>query len=362
MNKIKVMIVDDSFFVRALLRKMLENDDPKNRFEVVASAIDGEDALRKLRTQEIDVITLDIEMPIKNGIDTLKEIMKINPKPTIMLSSLTKSKESAKTIEALSLGAVDFVGKPDENFSLNQLKDEIYEKLEAASKIKPTKMKLFQTPPPPPLKETFSFPFKREEKQVHSLILIGCSTGGPKALGHLITQLPADLPAAIVVVQHMPEGDHTKNLAKLLNPKSNFEIKEAEDGEELVDGKMYIAPAGFHTEIYKQLNKYRIVLNRRDPVSGHRPSVDVLFSSVAKLNLSIPVFATVLTGMGSDGANGSGELHQKGIPVIAESERTAIIYGMPKQVAVRGYATYQEDLHNVIPKLCQLVKKSMHGY
>lgn len=346
---INVMIVDDSIFIRAMLKQIIEND-PNGQLKVVASAKDGEDALIKLKSFDVDVITMDVEMPRKNGLETVKEIMKTNPKPIIMLSSLTK-KGAKETIEALSYGAVDFITKPEKQMDFIQLKTEICEKLTIASQTK--KLKKTTEPTTMPSK---AIEKKAQQTQLSNLVLIGCSTGGPKALQKVVSQIPSDLRAGIVIVQHMPDGGYTTSLANHLNNNSNFLVKEAEDGDEIKNGTIYIAPGGHHTEIFNRAGKLRIVLNKRDAVSGHRPSVDVMFSSAARSNPQVPLHGIVLTGMGSDGTKGSGILKKAGATIIAESEETAIIFGMPKQVINQNLADYILRLEEIIPHLSKYLK------
>lgn len=352
------MIVDDSLFIRAYLKQIIESD-PKKRFTVVASATDGKDALMKLKTEEIDVITMDIEMDRMDGLTALKEIMKTKPTPVIMFSSLTK-KGAKETIEALNSGAVDFLCKTEKHVEMAKIKMEIFEKLEYASQID---NQIFKKA----AKERKIKPIEVTEKEkkdqliptngkLSNLIALGCSTGGPRALAQFVSQLPKNLKAGIVIVQHMPEGGFTHSLASHLNQSSQFTVKEVEDGDEIVDGCVYIAKGGYHFEVFKRAEKYQAVLNKKDLVSGHRPSVDALFVSIARLENKIPVYGVVLTGMGSDGTNGCHALKREGAKIIVESEKTAIIYGMPKQVAKKGLADYQEDLGMIVPTLVNLIK------
>lgn len=345
---INVMIVDDSIFIRAILKEIIKND-PKQRFNVIASAKDGEDALVKLKSFDIDVITMDVEMPKKNGLETVKEIMDIKPTPVIMLSSLTK-KGAKETIEALSYGAIDFITKPENQMEFIRLKEEIYEKLAVASQIKSLKKDIKAPISPLKIEE------KTKESNLSNLILIGCSTGGPKALHKVVSQIPKDLPAGIVVVQHMPEGGYITSLANQLNNASPFIVKEAEDGEEVKNGTVYIAPSGYHTELFNRANKLRIVLNKREPVSRLRPSVDVMFSSASRTDLPFPIHGVILTGMGSDGTKGSKALKGAGATIIAESEETAVIFGMPKQVILQNLADHVMDLEDIMPYIANQIK------
>jgi two-component system chemotaxis response regulator CheB len=347
--KIKVLIVDDSILIRAVLRGIIEQD---SRFEVVNTASNGAVALQQLKHLNVDVVTMDIQMPVKNGLETLKEIMEgNNPIPVVMLSSLTKT-GAKETIEALSYGAVDFILKPDVNDKLESLKHELCEKLYYASL---TRKKIIPLSDVLPLK----LPKKKinisENAELSALVVIGSSTGGPKALQILLDKIPPRLKAAFVIVQHMPDGGFTKSMAETLNQTSIFHVKEAEEGERVTNGKVLIAPGGFHLELFKRSDRINCVLNKREPVSYLRPSVDVLFASVSRLTLPIPVIAIVLTGMGSDGTNGAKSLKRNNVSVIAESEKTAIVYGMPLQIIKNGLADYIEDIDQIMNRIVQII-------
>ena len=358
---IKVMIVDDSIFIRAMLKQIIEND-PKGQLKVVASAKDGEDAISKLNSFDIDVITMDVEMPKKNGLETVKEIMSTNPKPIVMLSSLTK-KGAKETIEALSYGAIDFIAKPEKQMDFIQLKTEICEKLRIASQTKQMKRTTYEAISKPLHKyetkgqtQKIQSVQKAQQEQLTNLVLIGCSTGGPKALQTIVSQIPKELPAGMVIVQHMPDGGYTTSLANHLNNNCVFLVKEAEDGDEIKNGTVYVAPGGYHTEIFNRSGKLRIVLNKREPVSGHRPSVDTMFDSGARVDTNVPRYGIVLTGMGSDGTKGSEALKKVGATIIAESEETAVIFGMPKQVINKNLADNVLRLEEIIPHLAKKLK------
>lgn len=349
---IKVMIVDDSLFIRAILRQIIENDE-KKRFKVVAAAINGEDALRKLKTEEIDVITLDVEMPKMNGLEALAEIMKFNPKPVIMVSSLTK-KGAKETTEALQLGAVDFIQKPDQQIEFSKIKEAIHEKIETAMKVNRRNII------PASNKRTKAIEIDdqpiKTSTSLTNLIAIGTSTGGPRALHKILTQIPKNLKAGILIVQHMPAGGYTSSLAEHLNETCNFKVQEAKEGSEITDGVIYIAPGGYHMELLKRGNRYQTSINKKETISGHRPSVDALFYSIAKMCVEVPVIGVVLTGMGADGSKGIVELKSAGATIFAESEKTSVIYGMPKQAAKTGVVDYIEDLEEIIPKIEKLIK------
>lgn len=355
------MVVEDTFLQRAMIRSILESDE-LNRFEVVASAHNGLDAIEKLKRQkdEIDIITLDIEMPIMDGLEALKQIMNLEPKPVIMFSSLTKN-GAKETIKALSLGAIDFITKP-ESGEVKNVRKELIEKAYYASTVKKSVYSKFKIEEKKKITPdtNISFPKKtpiKTSSKLSNLILIGCSTGGPRSLVTIMSKLPKDLDAGIVIVQHMQVG-FTSSFANSLNQVSPFEVKEAENGDEITDGKIFVAPAGLQTEIFIRGGKYHVVTSDKHLEYRHRPSVDVLFSSVARLNHNMHTFGVVLTGMGDDGTKGCQALKRIPSTVIAESEKTAILYGMPKQVKNKGLADYVEDLEEVIPRIQKIIKST----
>jgi two-component system chemotaxis response regulator CheB len=344
------MIVDDSLFIRAILRQII-NSAPNNKFEVVAAATDVDDAIRKMKYMQIDVITLDIEMPGKNGLMVLKEIMENDPKPVVMLSSLTKS-GAKETIDALSLGAIDFITKPSTETDLTTLKQEIYQKLETAAN---SNHKKITSGLPKKIIVAPTVPKKQTDGKLNNLLVIGCSTGGPNALRKLAAQLPKNLPVGILIVQHMPEGSYISSLAANLNQISHFEAMEATDGMEITDGKIIIAPGGYHMELVKRGGRYQVVTNQKEPVGGLRPSVDILFESIARNNIEVPILAAILTGMGSDGLNGTRELKKINAKVIAESQNTSVVYGMPKKIVENNLADYVEDLGMIVPRIVKII-------
>jgi len=346
-SKSKLLVVDDSAFMRKLISDFFDGN-PK--IEVVGTARNGKDAITKIQTLQPDVVTMDVEMPELNGLDALKEIMRVSPVPVIMLSSTTlQGAENA--LIAIEYGAVDFVAKPSGTISidLHKIKEELVHKVEHAAHVSVSKLRK----PKIDLQQSFiqkkstfndklfnhklttvGTPIAAENRfnkaTKKKIILIGTSTGGPRALQEVITKIPSSIKAPILIVQHMPAG-FTKSLADRLNNLSHIKVKEAEKGDILQDGVAYIAPGGSHLKLEKHGASYELVLDQQEPPrSGHRPSVDVLFESVSKIS-DFDKIAVIMTGMGSDGSKGLIELKQSGnVMVIAESEKTCIVYGMPK--------------------------------
>lgn len=333
--EIRVVVVDDSPFMRKIISDILNSD--KN-IQVIGTAKNGKEAIQTIEALKPDVVTMDIEMPIINGLDALKNIMQTNPIPVIMLSSLT-AKGAEATIEALELGAVDFIQKPSSLFKLNteDFKVEIIQKVKSAHKAK-----LISSYSTSIKQRVEHFDYKKEEVAIKSpiknIIAIGTSTGGPRALQHIIPSIPKGFPGSIFIVQHMPPG-FTKSLADRLNSISHVTVKEAENSEKVYPAHVYIAPGNYHLRIKgNRSDELFIDLSQDPPVSGHRPSVDVLFTSLSKLDLSaIKTVGIIMTGMGSDGTNGLKDLkNKKQWHIIAQDEESCVVYGMPKSAIRAG--------------------------
>ncbi|HPU21436.1 MAG TPA: chemotaxis response regulator protein-glutamate methylesterase [Thermoclostridium caenicola] len=329
-DRIRVLIVDDSAFMRRVIHNMIETNP---EMDVVGSARDGLDALKKARELNPDVITLDIEMPVMDGLTALENLQKQDDYAVIVVSSHTREGASA-TIRALELGAFDFVTKPDNIFSMpsEENRAELAEKIRMAYQSRKKGRKEAKT-----LGKVVSGIGEQDGKanDLKYLIAIGISTGGPRALSSIMPMFPADIPAAVIVVQHMPEG-FTKSLANRLNEISSLTVKEAADNELLKAGNVYIAPGSHHLTLKSEGGKTRIVLSDQPPLGGFRPSVDVMMRSVADSDIE-NVIAVIMTGMGSDGTKGLIELRKKKKPyVIAQDESTSIVFGMPKVAIESG--------------------------
>lgn len=340
-DKKKLLIVDDSAFMRKLISDFfIEN----THITVVGTARNGKDALLKMKKLQPDVVTMDVEMPELNGIEALKVIMAEYPVPVVMLSSTTKS-GTENTMMAMEYGAVDFVAKPSGTISLDlhKVKDELVTKIIQASQVPVIKIRksgivrkelieeIPAKPLPRPVYKGFENTTNKEWISTRKkMVVLGTSTGGPRALQEVLTRLPKNIKSPILIVQHMPAG-FTKSLASRLDQLSEIHVKEAEQGDILQDGTAYIAPGGYHMGIQKEGFSYVIHLdNQTDPRAGHRPSVDVMFESVSQFN-DFDKIAVIMTGMGSDGTKGLIQLKQNGqVKAVAESAETCIVYGMPK--------------------------------
>jgi len=320
---IRVLVVDDSILIRKILTDILESDQ---EIKVIDTAKNGKEALEKIDSLKPDLVTLDIEMPIMDGLTTLNHIVSKHKIPVIMISSLT-SEGAELTLKALDSGAVDFLPKPTNVFSLKQedIRNQIVEKVKVAVKAK------FDTIEPinKVKKHRTSIQKKIDiEENFSNIITIGTSTGGPRALQALIPQLPADIDASIVIVQHMPPK-FTKSLADRLNSISNIKVKEAEEGDILLRGHAYIAPGDYHLRVVKEGNKLVVRLDQEPEVLGLRPTVDKMMDSVAKIE-GFNKIGVILTGMGSDGKKGIKRIKESGGFTIAQDEMTSVVFGMPK--------------------------------
>lgn len=329
-EKVRVLVVDDSALMRKLIPQMLEASPS---IEVVGTAMDGTFCLKKIEELHPDVITLDLQMPGMNGIDTLKEIMRRNPLPVIVVSSHSTEGASV-TFKALGLGAFDFVTKPqDATTHMEEAASELIAKIKAAADCKVVRPGRLLGMPARPEKISVGKSAPRPTK----LVAIGVSTGGPQALEFLLAQLPPDFPGSIVVVQHMPEG-FTDMFARRLDEICSLRVKEAQSGDILQAGRVLVCPGSRHMRVKRLTMGDVVVLSDEPRVNGHRPSVDVLFNSAAE-EFGKDAVAVIMTGMGDDGAAGLGAVKKAGGMTIAQNEESCVVFGMPKAAIERGFAT-----------------------
>ncbi len=337
---VRVLVVDDSALMRKLIPKILERDDS---IEVVGTAMDGNFGLKKIEDLNPQVVTLDLEMPGLNGIDTLKEIMRRWRLPVIVVSSHSTAGASI-TLKALTLGAFDFVAKPkDVSARMPEIAEELIKKIRAAAqngKVQPQQLP----------EEAHSVLRKQRPAAPTRIIAIGVSTGGPNALQYLFSQLPVEFSGSILVVQHMPDG-FTELFAKRLDESCPIRVKEAQSGDLLVAGRALVCPGNRHMKVKKLPLGNVAVLTEDAPVNGHRPSADVLFKSVAE-EFGSQAMAVIMTGMGEDGAAGIGLIRAAGGLTVAQSQKTCVVYGMPKAAIERGYIMRTVDLQD-LPNLLQ---------
>jgi two-component system, chemotaxis family, protein-glutamate methylesterase/glutaminase len=328
-ERVRVLVVDDSALMRKLIPMILERDPD---IEVVGTAMDGAFALRKIAELQPDIVTLDLEMPRMDGLETLRLIMRGAPLPVIVFS--THSKEGAySTFKALALGAIDFVAKP-RNAAAGNLEPVA---LQLAEKIKVAKRAGGQKSIPKPVLEAPPSSKKRSRPAIppNRVIAIGISTGGPNALQYLLTQFPADFPATFVVVQHMPEG-FTDMFARRLDECCALDVHEAKSGDLLIAGRVLICPGNRHMMVRRMPRGEMVVLSDTPPINGHRPSADVLFHSVAQ-EFGLTSVGIIMTGMGEDGAEGIGAIKAAGGMTIAQSEETCVVGGMPRAAMMKGF-------------------------
>jgi two-component system, chemotaxis family, protein-glutamate methylesterase/glutaminase len=329
-ERIRVLVVDDSALMRKLIPAILARD---SSIEVVGTAMDGAFALKKIEELQPDVVTLDLEMPRMDGMETLRLIMRRAPLPVILFS--THSKEGGyATLKALAMGAVDFLAKPKDAAAgrLEEIADQLIAKIKVAKRAAGRKL-----PPAVVAEETHS-PKKgtRATLPPRRVIAIGISTGGPNALQFVLSQIPADFLSTILVVQHMPEG-FTEMFAKRLDECCALEVHEARSGDLLLAGRVLICPGNRHMMLRRMPRGDMVILSDGPPVNGHRPSADVLFHSVAQ-EFALTSVGILMTGMGDDGAEGLGAIKAAGGMTIAQSEDTCVVSGMPRAAIIKGYA------------------------
>lgn len=340
-NAVKVLVVDDSALMRKLIPKILEQDPS---IEVVGTAMDGNFGLKKIEDLQPQVVTLDLEMPGLNGIDTLKEIMRRWRLPVIVVSSHSTN-GAAITLKALALGAFDFVAKPqDVSARMPEIAEELIKKIRAAAQSAGVQHQFL------PEEAHDLQPGKLRPVAPTRIFAIGVSTGGPNALQYLFSHLPEDFSGSILVVQHMPDG-FTELFAKRLDETCPIRVKEAQAGDLLVAGRALICPGNKHMKVKKLPLGNVALLSEEVPVNGHRPSVDVLFRSVAE-EFGPQAVGLLMTGMGEDGAFGLGEIRAAGGYTVAQSQATCVVYGMPKVAFERGYVMRVADLQE-LPSLLQ---------
>src|ERR1700682_3780649 len=329
-ERIRVLVVDDSALMRKLIPTILERDPS---IEVIGTAMDGAFALKKIEEFHPDVVTLDLEMPRMDGMEALRLIMRRAPMPVIVFS--THSREGAySTFKALALGAIDFVAKPRDAAAghLDAIAVELIEKIKVAKRASGRKIRLnvaVETGPPQKKPSRATLPPSR-------IVAIGISTGGPNALQYVLSQIPADFSATILIVQHMPEG-FTEMFARRLDECCALDVQEARSGDLLLAGRVLICPGNRHMMVRRMPRGDMAVLSDGLPVNGHRPSADVLFHSVAQ-EFGPSAVGVIMTGMGEDGAEGLGAIKAAGGMTAAQSEDTCVVSGMPRAAILKGYA------------------------
>jgi two-component system, chemotaxis family, protein-glutamate methylesterase/glutaminase len=342
---INVLIVDDSATARAVLSEILSSDPEIGEIDTAPDAYVARD---KIVANKPDVVCLDVEMPRMDGITFLSKLMHYMPLPVVMVSSLTQ-KGAKTTLDALAAGAIDFVPKPHSNIydGSDAIREELLEKIKSAAHAKLIQPQMTHYPTPLTYRSSLS-------ETTQKIVAIGASTGGTEALKDVLVQLPRNSPG-IIIVQHMP-ANFTAQFAERLNGICEVEVKEAHDGDTISVGQVLIAPGDLHMVLRRSGHRYYVQIGSGDKVSGHRPSVDVLFNSVAKTAGSNAV-GVILTGMGADGAKGLLNMRNAGARTIGQNEETCVVYGMPKSAFDIGGVEQQVSLHNIPHAILETVSE-----
>ncbi|HUK89414.1 MAG TPA: chemotaxis response regulator protein-glutamate methylesterase [Blastocatellia bacterium] len=347
-RKIRVLVVDDSAVMRKVISTILDRDA---EIEVVATAIDGDFAINKAMQLKPDVVTLDVDMPRMDGITALRHIVSKQRAPVLMFSSLT-TRDAALTLKALEIGAVDFICKPRNSAMMESMAEELVAKVKAAARSRVL----------PPL-DTAPLTLREKKKHPHAprlmeperLVAIGASTGGPHALRSILPRLPASFEAGIVIVQHMP-ASFTSVMASWLDEICQIDVREARDHDMIAPGLALIAPGDSHLTVKRTPFGGTVHLSKGGLVNGHMPSVDVLFRSVAK-EYGPRAAGLIMTGMGSDGAEGLGEIKRAGGFTVAQDKDSCAIFGMPRTAIERGYVDAVAALSDLPARLIAMAGK-----
>ncbi|HWO01398.1 MAG TPA: chemotaxis response regulator protein-glutamate methylesterase [Blastocatellia bacterium] len=345
-RKIRVLVVDDSAVMRKLISNCLEKDP---EIEVVATAIDGDFALSKVDQLKPDVVTLDVDMPRMDGITALGHIVAKHDIPVVMLSSLT-ARGAALTMRALEKGAVDFICKPGASSQIGEMADELVSKIKGASRGKIVAANNRALDRRVLKKRPAGVSCGARAQRV---VAIGASSGGPHALRYLLPRIPADLNACLLIVQHMPES-FTSMLARWLDEICEIEVREASEGDLIVPGKALIAPACTHMKVSRGRSGCEVTLERGSVVNGHMPSVDVLFRSIAA-EYGAQATGVIMTGMGSDGAQGIGEIKKAGGWTLAQNKESCSVFGMPRVAIEKGFVNEVVPLTEMASRLTTAV-------
>ncbi len=366
MHPINVLVVEDSAFFRRTLKNMLESDP---LIEVIGTAEDGKEALEKIEKLRPDVVTLDIEMPKMNGLDVLKIVMEKFPLPVIMVSSMTEEGAGA-TLDALHMGAVDYITKnlSYTHSNIGDVKDELLAKVKAvANKSSASERLSFKKKIQ---SESALKNLGRSQSGSYSgrcldykgggevdLVALGASTGGPKALQEILSQLPGNFPAPIIITQHMP-GVFTKPFAERINKLCEIEIKEAEENDIIKPGVALLAPGGYQMRVRKRNREHRVEISNEPKEIIYKPSVDITMISASQ-SFDKKCVGVILTGMGSDGVEGMRAIKSQGGMTIAQDKKSCVVYGMPKMVVEAGVADKTVPLDDIAGELLRQVQYSL---
>lgn len=348
---IRTLIVDDSAFMRMAIRSMLASSPD---IKIIGDACNGKEAVEKSKALHPDIIIMDVNMPVMDGLTAVKTIMSTDPVPIIMFSTLTVE-GSKEALDALQLGAIDFVPKSESHHDVNKIEKELIEKIKNIHNSNPNILRLIN------MRKFKGEVVRGKWKLTGDFgILIGSSTGGPSTLEQVIPRLPGNLPAPVFVIQHMPEGNFCKQLADRLNFLSELEIKEAKNNEKVNAGVAYIAPGGYHMTVRKALGVVRIKLVKGKPVHAVMPAVDVTAESLLEA-YGKNIVAAILTGMGFDGAAGFKKIRDAGGSTIACSEDTCVIFGMPKAAIEAGAIDVVKPIFEIPEEIVRMSEVKCNG-
>jgi len=351
-TKIRVVVVDDSALVRSLLAEII---DRQPDMCCVGAAADPLVAREMIRNLNPDVITLDIEMPRMDGIDFLQRLMRLRPMPVVMVSTLTE-RGADVTLKALELGAVDFVAKPKIGVAdgLRQLGADITDKIRTAARARVHRLHTPQAGSPAALgAAAVAAPAALGRLSTEKIVFIGASTGGTEATREVLVQLPADAPA-VMITQHMPPG-FTKSYAARLDGLCRISVAEARDGERVLPGHAYIAPGGHHLSVERSGANYIARVQDGEPVNRHKPSVEVLFHSAARV-VGRNALGVMLTGMGADGAKAMKAMRDAGSWNLVQDEASCVVFGMPREAIAHGAANEVLPLAHIAPRLMEWLR------
>lgn len=339
---IKVLVIDDSALIRKLLVEIL-NGDPD--IEVIGTAPDPFVAREKIKKLNPDVLTLDIEMPKMDGVTFLRNLMRLRPMPVVMVSTLTESGADV-TLQSLELGAIDYVSKPKINVQeeMNHYAREIRSKVKTAARARVRGSNIPSQKP----RDLSTVNVSKHFKTTDMIIAIGASTGGTEAIKDVLCQLPPSTPG-IVITQHIPAA-FSKPFSVRLNNNSAMTVTEATDGQQILPGHAYLAPGDKHLEVVRDGARFVCRLLDTEPVNRHKPSVEVMFHSVAR-NVGSNSLGVLLTGMGDDGADAMGEMKKAGAPTIAQDQASSVVWGMPGEAVKRGHADEVLPLNNIAERI-----------
>jgi two-component system chemotaxis response regulator CheB len=351
-TKTRVVVVDDSALVRGLLAEIIDRQPDMTCIGAAADPLVAREMIRNLNP---DVITLDVEMPRMDGIDFLSRLMRLRPMPVVMVSTLTE-RGADVTLKALELGAVDFVAKPKIGVAdgLRQLGADITDKIRTAAKARVHRLAApaATAPGAPPAKPVTMASLGRLSTE--KIIFIGASTGGTEATREVLVNLPADCPA-VMITQHMPPG-FTKSYAARLNSLCRIRVAEAQDGERVLPGHAYIAPGGLHLSVERSGANYIARVQDGEPVNRHKPSVEVLFDSAARV-VGRNALGVMLTGMGGDGARAMRTMRDAGSYNLVQDEHSCVVFGMPREAINHGAASEVLPLTQIAPKLVEWLRQ-----